>query len=294
MPNLTDQNQMKRQRMTKEEIETLDAFLLAYAERYQPVTVRQLYYAASVRNIAKVGKDESGYHRVQRRVQQLRWAGQMPWFYVTDNSRTVWAVRTYHGVNHAASSWSSNYCLNYWAESDECVEVWLEKDALAGSIAPVTEEFRVKLMPSRGFGSDGFIEAAVREAVTQGKKRMVIYTLYDFDRSGQDAKRTTHEKMERLVKQAGSNLEIVHQPLALNYVQASSLVEAHRPPKRQTVADQKWPYDFAVELDALPPDTLRQKVRDALLQHISVDRLRELQMLEEQQKAQIRMALKNL
>jgi hypothetical protein len=33
------------------------------------------------------------------------------------------------------------------------------------------------------------------------------------------------------------------------------------PPKRNTIADKNWPHDFACELDAIPPDDLRELVR---------------------------------
>ena len=39
---------LKRKRATKAEMEDRAAFLIAYAEQHGPVTVRQLFYAATV------------------------------------------------------------------------------------------------------------------------------------------------------------------------------------------------------------------------------------------------------
>jgi hypothetical protein len=41
-----------------------------------------------------------------------------------------------------------------------------------------------------------------------------------------------------------------------------------RQPKRKSYADKKWPHDFACELDAIPPDRLRDLVEQAITSHL--------------------------
>jgi hypothetical protein len=44
-----------------------------------------------------------------------------------------------------------------WAEADDYIEVWCEKEALAGVLLDVTGEFDVPLMVSRGFASESYL-----------------------------------------------------------------------------------------------------------------------------------------
>ena len=57
-----------------------------------------------------------------------------------------------------------------------------------------------------------------------------------------------------------------------------------RPPKRNTTADQRWPYDFAAELDAIPPDDLRAMVRKAIEDHLPSWELRRLKEVEKEER----------
>jgi hypothetical protein len=63
----------KRQRSTRDEVLELSIFVIDYAATYSPVTIRQLYYQASVKGL--VEKTEAGYAKVQRRVLELRRPG---------------------------------------------------------------------------------------------------------------------------------------------------------------------------------------------------------------------------
>ena len=44
-----------------------------------------------------------------------------------------------------------------WNEADSYVEIWLEKDALAGVVYPVTSMYDVPLMVARGYASLSFL-----------------------------------------------------------------------------------------------------------------------------------------
>ena len=64
-----------------------------------------------------------------------------------------------------------------------------------------------------------------------------------------------------------------------------------RPAKTKSKTDQKWPYDFAVELDAMPPKELRNIVYTQL-ETLMPENIREMFLLAEtQDRARIRMVL---
>jgi hypothetical protein len=75
----------KRHRSTKADVEALQAELYRIVGAMHPMTVRQVFYQASVRSIAE--KSEAGYLRVQRNLTLMRKAGELPYSWLTDNTR---------------------------------------------------------------------------------------------------------------------------------------------------------------------------------------------------------------
>lgn len=236
-----------------------------YARAHGPVTVRGLYYQAEVAGLPGIDKSESGYAKIQAQVLALRQAGRMPYNVIADATRWARRPRTFDGWEEALQDTARLYRKNVWADSDEDVQVWIEKSALAGVIYDVTADFDVSLMSTGGYVSETFAFEAVDDLRGSGKT-LVIYSLYDFDRSGMDAAHSLREKVERFGTEFG--VPVRFQQLGLTHSQVMELGLPTRPAKSVTKADQRWPHDFAAELDAIPPDTLRGMVRDAIEIHL--------------------------
>lgn len=273
---------IKRQRATRDEMEERAEFLIDYAQKHRPVTVRQLFYAATVANIPGIDKTEAGYNKVQVQVLDLRRAGRLPYSSISDATRYMRKPRTFDGWEDALQNTARLYRKALWADTDKEVEIWLEKSALAGVLFPVTSEYDVPLMPTGGYSSETFAYGAV-DAMRGSGKTLVIYALYDFDRSGEDAALSLQEKVERFGVDFDVPVEF-HQ-LGLTRQQVFGLDLPTRPAKRNTVADQRWPHDFAAELDAIPPDTIRDMVRDAIEDHLPPYQLHILKQIEAEERA---------
>lgn len=269
---------IKRRRATAEEMEERAAFLIGYAHDHGPVTVRQLFYAATVAGVPGIDKTEAGYSKVQVQVLDLRRAGRLRYSSISDSTRYMRKPATYDGWKDALERTALVYRKALWADSDKAVEVWLEKSALAGVLYPVTSEYDVPLMPTGGYSSETFAYGAV-DNLRGTNKTLVIYALYDFDRSGEDAALSLQEKVERFGLEFDVPVEF-HQ-LGLNWQQVRELNLPTRPAKRSTAADQRWPYDFAAELDAIPPDTLREMVKEAIEGHLPSWELSYLKRIED-------------
>lgn len=272
---------IKRRRASRDEMEERAQFLIDFAHVHGPVTVRQLFYAATVANVVGIDKSESGYAKVQVQVLDLRRAGRLRYSSISDSTRYMRKPRTYDGWQAALENTARFYRKALWTESDKEVEIWLEKSALAGVLYPVTSEYDVPLMPTGGYSSETFAYGAVNAMRGTGKT-LVIYALYDFDRSGEDAALSLKEKVERFGSEFDVQIEF-HQ-LGLTYSQVIDLGLPTRPAKRATVADQRWPYEFAAELDAIPPDTIREMVREAIEDHLPAYQLRMLKLVEEEER----------
>jgi hypothetical protein len=172
------------------------AFLIDYAEQHGLITVRGLYYQAEVAGIPGIDKTENGYTRVQRQVLLLRRARRLPYQHVADATRWMRKPTTYDSIEDALAETARTYRRNLWRDADSYVEVWCEKDALAGVIYPVTQEYDVPLMVARGFSSETFAFESVA-ARGDDKRDYHVYYFGDFDRSGRDAARSLKEKLVR-------------------------------------------------------------------------------------------------
>ncbi|MCY0149863.1 hypothetical protein OEG84_19700 [Hoeflea sp. G2-23] len=274
-------NDNQRHRATVAEMEVRANFLIGYAAIHAPVTVRQLYYAATVVGLPGIRKDDNGYDAVQRQVLNLRREGRMPYRHIADLTRFQRKPLTHNGISEALEETAIFYRRALWRDMDYHVEVWAEKDALAGSLTPITSKFDVPLMVCRGFTSETFAHEAVRQWEGIGKE-VHVYHLGDFDRSGQDAASDLERKLKGFA--AGSGLHVMFNRMAVNAEQVEEMGLPTREPKRVTAADKKWPYPFACELDAIPPDVLRKMLDDKLTQYIPEDQMQVLLAAEESER----------
>lgn len=268
---------LKRKRATKAEMQVRADFLITYAEEHGPVSVRGLYYQAEVASVPGIDKAENCYGKIQAQVLKLRRAGQMEYKNIADATRWMRKPRTFDGWQAALQETARLYRKDLWVDTNLEVEIWIEKSALAGVIYPVTSEFDVPLMPTAGYTSETFAYEAV-ERLRDTERTLIIYSLYDFDRSGRDAARSLQEKVERFG--AEYDVPVVFNTLGLTLEQVQAMNLSTRPPKRKTKADQRWPHDIAAELDAIPPDTLRGMVRGAIEQHLPAFQLSQLKVIE--------------
>jgi hypothetical protein len=264
-------------------------FLIDYAKAHGPVTVRQLYYQAEVHDVPGIGKDENGYAKVQRQVLQLRRDGRLPYWCISDATRWMRKPRTHDSIESALNEAAKSYRRNLWLHSEHQIEVWLEKDALAGVVYPVTAACDVPLMVSRGYTSETFAYEAVEGYASD--RRHTILALYDYDRSGHDAAASLREKVQRFADEMGKRVDF--KLLGLHGRQVREWGLPTRPHKRATTADRKWPDAVACELDAMPPDDLRALVRDAIEEYLPADELARLTVIEDAERETARQVVES-
>jgi hypothetical protein len=108
--------------------------------------VRQTFYQLVSRGI--IEKTEAEYkHTVVRLLGEMRRARRIPFDWIADNTRWMRKPRTYSSLADMLERESEFYRRALWDSSEDYVEIWLDKDALAGVLYQVTEEFDV---PCRG------------------------------------------------------------------------------------------------------------------------------------------------
>ena len=277
---------VKRRRRTKAELEELDMVLADVVAEIEPATVRQVFYQAVV--LGLVPKDEArGYKLVQRRLVALRERGAIPHGWITDNVRIVRGHDRYGGPEDYARVAAEFYRRDYWAEAPVNVEVWLEKDALAGVLVPtVVEECGLDLYVTRGYASVSYLQSAA-DSIRRDGRPTRVYLLTDFDPSGLGIAATVAAELVR----RSCPVEVRVERLAVNCEQIDEYQLPTRPTKRtdsRAAAFVREHGTGSVELDALPPAVLRGLVRDSIERHMDPARLRTLKLAEQQERDLLR------
>ena len=106
-------SRLKRHRATKVEVERRRAALFDIISGMKPMTVRQVFYQASVRGL--VEKAESGYRKVQTDLTEMRRAGELPYDWLADNTRWQRKPISFDSIEGALEDTARFYRKNLWA-----------------------------------------------------------------------------------------------------------------------------------------------------------------------------------
>jgi hypothetical protein len=249
-----------------------------------PVTVRQVFYAATVAGIVPKTDDGpgNGYDIVQRVLSQGRTDGTVKWEWIIDNTRRTILPGMWDSPAEILQAVARQYKRDPFADQDELVSIWLEKDALAGVLESVTMPLGVPLNIMRGFTSKSQAKTAC-ETFEQSDKPMHVYHLGDYDPSGLAAT----DALENFLKENCAN-EIHFKRLALTPTQIKQWKLPTRPTK---IGGNRHAVNYggakSCELDAIPPDKFRALVRSAIMDHIDKDVLAGVKEREDADKARL-------
>jgi hypothetical protein len=267
---------IKRIRATKAEVEERREALLEIIDAGKPMTVRQVFYQATVHGL--VEKAESGYAKVQVDLTKMRRDGSLPYDWLADNTRWQRKPRTFDSVETALRETVKFYRKALWSDADCYVEIWLEKDALAGVIYPVTSMYDVPLMVARGYASLSFLYSAA-EFINELVVPAHIYHLGDFDPSGVNA----GEKIEETLRELAPDAEIYFERIAVTPEQITAWNLPTRPTKEKDTRSKNFGA-ISVELDAIDPNQLRALVQETIELHLPAEQFEVLKAAEESER----------
>lgn len=247
-----------------------EAIIESFHERNPPFTVRQMYYQMVSKD--QVPKTEAGYRQVQNQLLKMRRDGSIPYSWIADNTRWMRKPETFRTPLDILRHYQKFYRQDAWHRRPIRVEFWCESDAIASALYEVTEIYDVPLYPCKGYSSETFAYEAIEAAKETGKPTYAYY-LGDFDPSGWDMSASLKEKL------MDSGL-VYFQRIGVNLSQ----IKAWNLPIHETKeTDSRFKRFFetfpgiddhgvrdcaSVEIDAVPPDILRNLVQQAIAQHI--------------------------
>jgi hypothetical protein len=248
-------------RRTRAEVGAIRQALYDTLAGDNPMTVRQVFYQLVSRGV--IAKTEAEYKAtVVRLLGLMRRDGDISFGWIADNTRWMRKPRTYSSVEQALRRTAEAYRRSLWDNQDVYVEVWLEKDALAGVLYQVTEEWDVPLMVTRGYPSLSYLYEAA-EAIGAKGKPACLYYFGDYDPSGLDITRA----VEQGLREFAPGADITFARVAVTAAQIENMGLPTRPTKT-TDSRSKGFQGESVEVDAIPPASLRDLVSGCITRHI--------------------------
>jgi len=230
-----------------------------YQEQGYNLTLRQLYYQFVARDL--LPNTVRSYDRLGALISDARLAGLVSWTAIEDRTRGLHELPSWDSPSDIVEACVRQYREDLWRNQPKLVEVWVEKEALAGVFQRVCDELRVPLFSCRGYVSQSAMWRAARRHIHCGKRVKILH-FGDHDPSGIDM---TRDIRERLVM-FGAPATVCR--VALNMDQIEEYAPPPNPAKttdaryegyRAEHGEESW------ELDALEPAVLSQLVEDNVL-----------------------------
>jgi hypothetical protein len=236
------------------------------------LTIKQIYYALTVKGI--VPQTEAGYRQTCNQLKTMREHGIIPYDWIADNIPYTVKPITYTNLGAALDRWQLSYPRDLWANQDNHVEIWVEKNALAAVISPITMEYDVPLFVPHGYSSQSFLRD-VAEGIKGIGKTPFIYYFGDYDPSGVDAVTKTEMGLWmhgvyvnfEWVAITENQIDIFHLPVCK--IKASD-------PCSKTLGNKP-----SAELDALPAPILRYLVKECIERHIDPTEWERIRLIEQ-------------
>ena len=293
-----------------------------YSAQGLTLTLRQLYYQLVSKDLIR--NEEKQYKRVGTIVSRARRGGLLDWDALEDRVRRPEQPSEFRDLEHLMRAAFNSYRLPRLMGQESYVELWVEKDALAGVLAPIADEYHVTLMVNRGYSSTSAMKSAgsrLRSVCQRmGVDMAVVLYLGDLDPSGEDMVRDVGARLREytndgwLIKRNGSGklqaedaldrsnrldprIGVSVHKLALTMDQVEEYNPPPNPAKRtdsrfarfqERHGDESW------EVDALPPTVLRDIIEGSLNELIDEDKVAEIKKREEEDKALLTKAVATL
>lgn len=296
------------------------------------LTLRQLYYQLVTKNIIR--NEEKQYKRLSSIVSDGRLGGLMDWNAIEDRVRQPRMPPEYDNLQDLVDSALYSYRLPRWEGQPNYVELWVEKDALAGVLQPIARRFHVTMMVNRGYSS--------QSAMYESGNRFIRYCIKPIcedeelkDCPGSVSRKQVEDNDWRFVEPEDDEnppVAIVRQPILLYlgdhdpsgedmvrdvrerlqmfgvheievYKIALTMdqVQQYNPPPNPAKITDPRAADYikkygheSWEVDALPPQVLSKLITENIKEHLDEGMMDEIKEKEKKDKAALKAAVQGI
>ena len=281
---------VKRKRRTNGEMGAmLDSIRTILAGEAHPITIRHLFYRLV--GLRTIEKTETAYKGLCSHLSRWRRCGDIGWDRFTDSTRWHIQRATFGSMADALQNTVETYRRDLWSTQACYIEVWVEKDAIAGIVSDVANSFGVPVFVARGFASMSSLWGAANtfKRMARAQKRVIIYHFGDHDPSGIAAGKSA---LNCLRDDLHVDLEFIR--AAVTPEQIINMRLPTRPTKRTGTHAKHWTGGDSVELDTIPSGQLRELVKDCIVRHIEPHAWNQLRNTEKLERETLRSFVGNL
>ena len=227
----------------------------AVVESYDTaVTLRQLFYRLVSAEL--LPNTQSAYSTLSSRTAAARREGWFP--ALIDRTRSIHEYRTFTDPQSARKWLAKIYRRDRTEGQDWTVYLGVEKHGIVNQLQSWFGRLGVPIVSLGGYASQSYVDEITEHAESQGRPAVLIYA-GDFDPSGHDIERDFVSRTNCFTD-------------ALRIALTQEQIDEYRlPPLPGKASDtraagfvDKYGALMQVELDALPPDTLRELYQDAI------------------------------
>ena len=271
-------------------IELCNQIIEDYQGQGLRLTLRQLYYQLVSRNA--IQNIERSYKNLSTLVSDARLAGLMDWDAIEDRVRRPQRQNEFEDLRDLTEAAIQSYRLPRWKGQKWYAELWVEKDALAGVLAPLSSEYHVTLMVNRGYSSQSAMyESAERFNSARDGRTPILFYLGDHDPSGEDMVRDIEERLSMF---GVNGLEVWKLALTMDQVK-----HYNPPPNPAKITDPRASAyirnhgNSSWEVDALPPEVLSEIISNAFDDIVDTAKMDKVKRKEESDKQLLRRWVKS-
>ena len=256
-----------------------------------PLTVRQVFYQLAAKDVL-VPLSQAGYRKAQLLCLKVREEGIIPWEHFADRTRRRIQPSQWANLEDFGETVRGAYRKDLWISQPDHVEVWLEKQALEGFFKVALDPYGVSLYVIRGYGSATFIHEAA-ETLAGISKPKFLYYFGDHDASGVDLERDLIARLRRFGAD-GDDVTFRRVAVHLSDVATYGLRPfGAKASDVRTAGYRRTHGDVTIELDALPPDVIRQRLEQCVESHIDASEWNAMRGVEATEKETVRKVFGN-
>lgn len=269
-------------------IEKCNAIIEDYQALGLRLTLRQLYYQLVSRNV--IPNREREYKNLGALLSNARLAGKVDWGAIEDRVRHPRRHSEFRNLSDLVDAACDAYRLPRWDTQPAYAELWVEKDALAGVLEPITDRFHAVLMVNRGYSSQtAMFDSANRFRARASGRPATLFYVGDHDPSGEDMVRDIRDRFEMF----GVDVGVVK--LALTMAQVRTYNPPPNPAKMTDPRANGYVREHGAEsweVDALPPDVLADIIVTAFEAVVDQDAMDDIIARETRDRRKLRTVVK--
>jgi hypothetical protein len=242
-------------------IDQANRIIAAYEQQGYKLTLRQLYYQFVSRDL--IPNKQSEYKRLGSIINDARLAGLIDWNAIEDRTRNLKSNNHWNTPASIVRACAEQFLIDKWKTQPLRIEVWIEKDALAGVFDRICSQLDVAYFSCRGYTSQSEMWGAAQRHISfqRNGQKVVVLHFGDHDPSGIDMSRDIQDRLNLF----GACTDV--RRMALTMAQVREYDPPPNPAKdtdarfagySEEFGDESW------ELDALEPAVLSALVSDTV------------------------------